>query len=171
MARCIALLKTKPIGYPEQQKMKQLLVPWNNFPFMFSLCDLSSFFFFFPLLALRCWTCFHWSQWVFFHWMQQTPAGSNSAADRVWLTAFPCCDIRSKPRSSSANPELPHWLQGLSWIMQSSQQQDVPPSPVTSGSNARSRGCLAGWGCLLYPQLCAEPHHDFILCWGSQGLI
>lgn len=48
MARCIALLKTKPIGYPEQQqKMKQLLVPWNNFPFMFSLCDLSSFFFFF----------------------------------------------------------------------------------------------------------------------------
>lgn len=129
--------------------------------------------FFFPLLALNCWTSFQWSQWVFFHWLQQTPAGSNSAIDGAWLTACACCDIRSKPHYSSANPELPRWLQGLSWIMQNNQQQDVPRSPLTSGSNMNSGGCLAGrglfslsaalwWALLGFHSLSRQPRADLM---------
>lgn len=92
-------------------------MPWNNFPFMFSLCDLLSFV---SLLALKPWTSFQRSRRMLRR--QQTLLGSNSAASRAWL----CCAMSSEPHDSSANPECPCWLQGLSRIMHKNQQQAVP---------------------------------------------
>lgn len=160
MVKHSALLKIKLIDRLEQKKLKQLLVPWNNFLFMFSLCDLLSFV---SLLALKHWTSFQWSQWMFFHRKQETLLGSNSAADGAWLS----CDIRSEPHYSSANPELPWWLQGLSWILQNNQQQDVPWPPVGRSSDRSSGSCLAGWALFAFSQ----PHYDFTPCQGSQRLI
>lgn len=157
MVRCIALLKIKLIGQPEQKNWSSSLCLGTISPVCF-LC--MTFQAFFPLLVLRHWTRFHWSQWVFFHWLQQTLAGLSSAADGAWLAACACCDIRSKPHYSSANPQSPRWLQGLSWIMQNNQQQDAPQSPITSSSNENSGSCLAGWGlfalsaALWWAQLC-----------------
>ena len=141
MVRCIALLKIKPIGQPEQKNWSSSLCLGTISP-LFSLYDLFELF---SLLAQRCWTRFHWSQWVFF---------SDCSRPRLgWVlllvgpdTACAYCDIRSKPHYSPANPELPCWLQGLSWIKQNNQQQDAPQSSVTSGSNVNSSSCLAGWG-------------------------
>lgn len=120
-------------------------MPWDNFPFMFSLCDLWSFV---SLLVLKHWTSFQWSQWMFFHRMQQTLLGSKSAADGAWLS---CCDIRSEPHYSPANPESPSWLQGLSWIMQNNQQQEQPRSLLAV---APMWAVAAAWQdglCLLSP--------------------
>lgn len=69
-------------------------MPWNNFLFMFSLCDLLSFV---SLLARKHWVSF---QWMFVPRMQETLLGSNSAANGAWLS----CDIGSEPHYSSANP-------------------------------------------------------------------
>lgn len=161
VVRGSAMLKIKLIDQLEQKKLKQLLVPWNNFPFLFSLHDLLVFV---SLLVLKHWMSFQWSQWMFFRWMQQILVGSISAADGVWLS---CCDIRSEPCYSSANPGSPCWLQGLPWIMQNNQQHDLPPSPVCGGSDVSSGSCLAGWALFALSQ----PHYDFTPCQGSQGLI
>lgn len=134
---------------------------------LFSLCDLLSFFFFpagtemlnsLPLKPMGI-----------FPLNAADPSWVEFCCWWGWLAAFACCVVGLWSNVTSADPASSHWLWWLSQIMQSNQQQVACP-PVTSGLNMCS-SCLAGWGCLLCPQVCTEPCCNFVLRWGSQGLI